>query len=95
MKITLPAITPWIVDECPDANGFSTVAIDDGSLNGSTEEQPVATVYDEANAQAISALPVLLEATKLALIHATHCTDPTVTAALNSALLKAGATIEV
>lgn len=35
----------WIVDECPDADGNFTIRIADGSPNGNTDEQPIATVY--------------------------------------------------
>ena len=41
---------PWVADPIDDANGFTTIRIADGSLNGNTEEQPIATVYDEENA---------------------------------------------
>lgn len=37
---------PWVVDECPDANGHFTIRIADGSPNGDIEQQPIATVYD-------------------------------------------------
>lgn len=36
----------WKVDECADANGFATIRPDDGSANGDTDAQPLATVYD-------------------------------------------------
>ena len=36
----------WIVDPCPDANGFHTIRIADGSEHGNTEEQPIATVFE-------------------------------------------------
>lgn len=41
------------VDPCPAANGESTIRWDDGSENGNTERQPVATVYNEDDAQGI------------------------------------------
>lgn len=41
------------VDPCPDANGYATIRWDDGSGNGDTERQPIATVYDWDDAQAI------------------------------------------
>lgn len=40
----------WVVDPIPDANGNWTVRIADGSPNGNTEENPVATFYDEKSA---------------------------------------------
>jgi len=43
----------WIVDPCPDANGYWTIRIDDGSEHGDTEEQPIATVYDLKDAEQI------------------------------------------
>lgn len=40
-------------DECPDANGFVTLRPFDGSPNGDTIEQPIATVYDSGHASFI------------------------------------------
>ena len=45
--------TPWVVDEFDDDNGFQTIRIADGSPNGDTESQPVATAYGDANAEHI------------------------------------------
>ena len=42
-----------IVDPCPDANGNATIRWADGSENGDTERQCVATVYNEDDAQGI------------------------------------------
>ena len=42
-----------IVDLCSAANGESTIRWADGSENGDTERQPVATVYDHNDAQGI------------------------------------------
>lgn len=55
----------WVVDEQPDANGNSTIRIDDGSLNGDTTQQPIATVYSP-DAELIAAAPQTAE--KLAAI---------------------------
>ena len=41
------------LDPCPDANGNATIRWDDGSENGNTEKQPIATVYDWDDAQGI------------------------------------------
>ena len=35
-----------VVDECPDAFGFWTVRVDDGTPNGDIEEKPIATFYN-------------------------------------------------
>lgn len=43
------------VDECPDANGHWTIRFDDGTPNGDTDQQPIATVYSKANADTIAA----------------------------------------
>jgi hypothetical protein len=43
----------YTVDECPDANGFSTIRLADGSVNGDVDAAPVATVYDDTVAQLI------------------------------------------
>ncbi len=50
-----PEFQKWVVDDCPDANGFSTIRIADGTVHGNTEEEPIATVYDEEMAQYIVA----------------------------------------
>jgi hypothetical protein len=42
-----------VVDECPDTNGHLTIRWADGSDNGDLERQPIATVYDMDDAQAI------------------------------------------
>ena len=44
---------PWIVDECADYRGFETIRVADGTPNGNTGMQPIATVYNEANAALI------------------------------------------
>jgi hypothetical protein len=36
----------WIVDPCHDANECWTIRFDDGSTNGDTDSQPIATIYD-------------------------------------------------
>lgn len=43
----------WAVDECPDANGNWTIRIADGTPNGNTDENPIATVYGLALAERI------------------------------------------
>jgi len=40
-----PKTQEWITDECYDANGFVTVRLADGTSNGDTESQPVATFH--------------------------------------------------
>ena len=45
----------WIVDECPDAHGNWTIRIDNGTPNGDTEADVVATVYGQALAETIVA----------------------------------------
>jgi hypothetical protein len=45
--------TPWIVDECEDANGNDTIRKADGSPNGGIEGDPIATVYDPGAAEHI------------------------------------------
>jgi hypothetical protein len=52
----------WIVDECPDAGGFQTIRIADGSKNGNINEEPIATVYSPNNARLIASAPDLLAA---------------------------------
>lgn len=47
MKIT--------VDPIPDANDFFTLRPSDGSPHGDTDAQPIATVFDDSNAQIIAA----------------------------------------
>ena len=34
------------IDECPDANGNWTMRFADGTPNGNTEEEPLATFYN-------------------------------------------------
>lgn len=43
----------WVVDECADANGNWTIRIDNGTPNGDTELEVVATVYGLALAEHI------------------------------------------
>jgi hypothetical protein len=45
-----------IVDPISDANGFYTIRWDNGTENGDTESQPVATVYDYGIAIRLAAL---------------------------------------
>lgn len=42
-----------IVDSCPDANGFWTIRVADGTPHGDLTVQPIATVYDRYNADRI------------------------------------------
>jgi hypothetical protein len=46
MKIT--------IDPTTDSNGFFTLRPSDGSPHGDTDEQPIATVFDESNAKIIA-----------------------------------------
>jgi hypothetical protein len=43
----------WVVDESRDADGFFTIRIADGTKNGDTDSQPIATVYNKQAAKAI------------------------------------------
>lgn len=49
-----------IVDQCEDAQGNITIRKNDGSENGDTDSQPVATVYEPEYAKIIAAAPELL-----------------------------------
>jgi len=51
---------PWTVDDCPDADGYDTIRLADGTLNGNTEAQPIATAY--SHSALIAAAPAMLEA---------------------------------
>lgn len=50
----------WTVDECEDAAGNFTVRVADGTPNGDTSEQPIASVYHYENAKLIALSPELL-----------------------------------
>lgn len=50
----------WTADECTDANDFVTIRPADGSPNGDTDADPIATVYDEEHAGLVAAAPALL-----------------------------------
>ena len=43
----------YVVDECPDANGFWTIREADGTPNGNIMKQPIATAYTKSNADLI------------------------------------------
>ena len=43
----------WVIDDCPDANGYATIRVDDGTENGDTSKEPIATVFDWCNAEMI------------------------------------------
>ena len=47
----------WTMDKCPDAHGFSTIRPSDGSINGDTDAQPIATVYRPDHALLIATAP--------------------------------------
>lgn len=51
----------WIVDPIADAHGYNTVRIADGSINGNTDEEPIATVYKDEDAKLIAGAPKLLQ----------------------------------
>ena len=51
---------PWTVDDCPDADGYDTIRLADGTLNGNTEAQPIATAY--THAALIAAAPDMRQA---------------------------------
>lgn len=60
---------PWKVDECEDAHGHYTIRHADGTPNGDTQRQLIATVYyhdkeESVNPELIAAAPDLLEACK-------------------------------
>ena len=59
MPTSLP---PLVVDPCPDALGFSTIRVADGSKHGDTEQDPVATVYLDEFADVIAEAPAMLTA---------------------------------
>jgi hypothetical protein len=52
----------YTIDECRDAQGFVTIRRFDGSPNGDTEAQPIATVYVESAAPLFAASPDMLAA---------------------------------
>lgn len=69
----------WTVDECEDANGNLTIRPSDGSRNGNTERQPIATVYGSApSANLMAAAPAMLAALQalVAVWHENNGTDP-------------------
>ena len=51
---------PWTVDDCPDADGYDTIRLADGTLNGNTEAQPIATAY--SHSALIAAAPIMRDA---------------------------------
>jgi hypothetical protein len=53
MKTINRVMQKWVVDECSDASGNWTIRIDNGTPNGDTEAQVVATVYGLALAEHI------------------------------------------
>lgn len=57
---------PWSIDKCPDANGFATVRVADGSEHGDLDAPVIATVYAEPHATLIAAAPQMLAALKAA-----------------------------
>jgi hypothetical protein len=50
---TTKATARLVADACLDADGFVTIRHADGTPNGDTDAQPVATVYDEDQANRI------------------------------------------
>lgn len=59
----MPALLPNLsVDECPDALGFSTIRVADGSPNGDTDADVIATVYLDEFAPVIAEAPAMLAA---------------------------------
>ena len=59
MNATLPLLT---VDVIPDANGHAVIRRHDGTPNGDTTCEPIATVYVDAFAPILAAAPALLAA---------------------------------
>ena len=51
---------PWTVDDCPDGEGYDTIRLADGTANGNTEAQPIATAY--THAALIAAAPDMRQA---------------------------------
>ena len=51
---------PWTVDDCPDADGYDTIRLADGTANGNTEAQPIATAY--SHSALIAAAPIMRDA---------------------------------
>ena len=48
-----PLYQLWQADECYDAYGNYTIRLYDGSRNGNTSKEIIATVYDKAIAESI------------------------------------------
>lgn len=57
----MPEDVRWKIDECLSPGGFYTIRPYDGTPNGNTEAQPIATVYREEDARLIAAAPDLLK----------------------------------
>lgn len=53
MKTTMHTPLPWQIDECLDADDNATIRRSDGTSNGNTEEQPIATVFLYPDAELI------------------------------------------
>lgn len=60
----------WTVDAAEDAFGNLTIRLADGTEHGDTEADPIAMIYDYANARLIAAAPDLLEALEALAIEA-------------------------
>jgi len=65
------AKTQWTADEHHDAYGWITIRLADGTDSGNLDAEPIATVYDQADADriilAVNAHDDLLAACRLAL----------------------------
>lgn len=59
---------PYTTDECPEANGFTTIRRANGECNGDTEAQPIATVYREKDARLLAASWEMREALEKAML---------------------------
>jgi hypothetical protein len=62
MRIGKEICPPLIIDECPDAQGYSTLRFDDGTSNGDISDPPVATIYRQEFGGILAATPDLYEA---------------------------------
>jgi len=58
----------WIADECCAFSGHVTIRMADGTPNGDTDRQPIATVYDAADAPMVAAAPDAIAALRALLL---------------------------
>lgn len=63
---TPPPAAGLVVDPCPDAYGHWTIRVANGTENGDTEAQPIATVYSEDMADRLALSGTLLAGIEMA-----------------------------